>query len=93
MEDTEKEAETQAEEEAGSMRGAQHRTRSWVSRIRPWAEGSTELLSHPGCPVLFFKDLFIYFRGSVCMREWEWEGQCQAKSLRQTQSQNPEIIT
>ena len=45
----EREAETQAEGEAGSMQGAQRGTRSWVSRIRPWAEGSAKPLSHPGC--------------------------------------------
>ena len=42
----EREAETQAEGEAGSMQGAQCGTRSWVSRIRPWAEGSAKSLSH-----------------------------------------------
>ena len=35
----EREAETQAEGEAGSMQGARCGTRSWVSRITPWAEG------------------------------------------------------
>ena len=34
------------------MQGARHGTRSWVSRITPWAEGSAKLLSHPGCPLL-----------------------------------------
>ena len=43
---THTEAETQAEGEAGSLHG----TRSRVSRIRPWAEGSAKLLSHPGQP-------------------------------------------
>ena len=46
----EREAETQAEGEAGSMQGARHGTRSWVPRIRPWAEGSAKPLSHPGIP-------------------------------------------
>ena len=58
MRDTEreKEAETQAEGEAGSMQGAQRGTRSWVSRIRPWAEGGgAKPLSHRGWPLL---DLF-----------------------------------
>ena len=52
MRDTERErgAETQAEGEAGPTQGTQRATRSPVSRIRPWAEGSTKLLSHPGCP-------------------------------------------
>ena len=50
--ETEREAETQAEGEAGSMQGARCGTQSWVSRIRPWAEGGGKLLSHPGCPLL-----------------------------------------
>ena len=45
----EREAETQAEGEAGSMQGAQRGTRSRVSRIMLWAEGSAKPLSHPGC--------------------------------------------
>ena len=47
MRDTEREAEAQAEGEAGSTQGARHGTLSWVSRIRPWAEGSAKLLNHP----------------------------------------------
>ena len=54
----EREAETQAEGEAGSMQGARRGTRSWVSRIRPWAEGGAKLLSHPGCPVYFFLNCY-----------------------------------
>ena len=50
MRDREREAETQAEGEAGSMQGARRGTRSWGSRIMPWAEGGTKPLSHPGCP-------------------------------------------
>ena len=50
MRDTERAAETQGEEEAGPMQGAQRGTRSWVSRVTPWAEGSTKPLSHPGIP-------------------------------------------
>ena len=46
----EREAETQAEGEAGPMQGARCGTQSWVSRIRPWAEGGAKLLSYPGCP-------------------------------------------
>ena len=38
----ERETETQAEGEAGSMQGARCRTRSRVSRIMPWAEGSCQ---------------------------------------------------
>ena len=53
----EREAETQAEGEAGSMQGARRGTRSWVLRIRPWAEGGAKLLSPPGCPT-YPKDCF-----------------------------------
>ena len=50
MTDREREAEIQAEGEAGSMQGAQCGTWSRVSRIRLWAEGGAKPLSHPGCP-------------------------------------------
>ena len=49
--ETHREAETQADREAGSMQGAQCRTQSQVSRITPWAEGGAKPLSHPGCPM------------------------------------------
>ena len=54
MRDTEREAETQAEGEAGSMQGARCGTQSWVPRITSWAEGSAKLLSHRGCPEYMF---------------------------------------
>ena len=54
MRDTEREAETQAEGEAGSMQGARCGTWSRVSGIMPWAEGYTKPLSHQGCPYLNF---------------------------------------
>ena len=47
---TKREAETRAEGEAGSMQGARRRTRFWVSRITPWAEGGAKPLSLRGCP-------------------------------------------
>ena len=47
---SEREAETQAEGEAGSMQGARRGTQSWGSRIRPWAEGGAKPLSYLGCP-------------------------------------------
>ena len=50
MRDREREAETQAEGEAGPMQGARCRTQSRDSRITPWAEGGAKLLSHLGCP-------------------------------------------
>ena len=54
----EREAETQAEGEAGSMQGARHGTGSRVSRITPWAEGGTKPLSNPGCPVQDLREIF-----------------------------------
>ena len=54
-----REAETQAEGEAGSMQGARCGTQSWVSRITPWAESGVKLLSHPGCPPLLLYILYI----------------------------------
>ena len=48
------------------MQGDRHGTRSRVSRIRLWAEGSTKPLSHPGCPNFIFltkkfnKESFLY---------------------------------
>ena len=42
------EGETQAEGAADSMQGARRGTQSRVSRITPWAEGNTKMLSHPG---------------------------------------------
>ena len=63
----EREAETQAEGEAGSTQGARGGTRSQVSRIRPWADGGTKLLSHLGLPRSEFsrfvslQGLFFFF--------------------------------
>ena len=36
------------------MQGARRGTRSWDSRITPWAEGGPKPLSPPGCPHLVF---------------------------------------
>ena len=59
MRDTEREkergAETQAEGEAGSTRGARCGTRPWVSRITLQAKGSAKPLGHQSCPRNFFK--------------------------------------
>ena len=43
------EKERKAEGEAGSMQGAQHRTRSLISRITSWDGGGAKPLSHRGC--------------------------------------------
>ena len=56
----EREAETQAEGEAGSTQGAGCGTPSWVSRIKPWAEGGAKPLSHPGCPIIFNCEICLF---------------------------------
>ena len=58
MRDTGREAETQAEGEAGSMQGAQHGTQSQDSRITPWAASGAKPLHHRGCPILRFLILY-----------------------------------
>ena len=56
MTDTEqeREAETQAEGEAGSMQGARNWTRSRVFKITPWAAGGAKPMRHRACPHLWF---------------------------------------
>ena len=51
-----------------------------VSRIRPWAEGGTKPLSHPGCP----KD-FIY----LFMRDTERERQRHRQREKQAPCREP----
>ena len=62
MRDTEqeREAETQAEGEAGSMQEARRGTRSRVSRITPRAAGGAEPLRHHGCPHVFSLTHMVY---------------------------------
>ena len=43
------------------MQGARRGTRSWVSRIRPWAKSGAKPLGHPGCPKK------LYFHLSHCI--------------------------
>ena len=51
MKDTEREVETQAEGETGSMQGARCGTQTWESRIMPWAKGAgAQPVSHSGIP-------------------------------------------
>ena len=50
MRDIQREAETQAEGEAGSLQGARCGTRSQDSKITPRAEGGATRLNHWGCP-------------------------------------------
>ena len=47
MIESEREAETQAEGEAGSMQGAQRETRTRVSRTTPWARGRRQTAEPP----------------------------------------------
>ena len=54
MRDTERKAETQAEEEAGSIQGARRGTQSRVPRITPRAAGGAKPLCHGGCPIITF---------------------------------------
>ena len=58
MRDTQREAETQAEGEAGSLGGAGCRSRSRDPRVMPWAEGRCSFAEPPRCPQeLFFNCL------------------------------------
>ena len=59
MRDTEREreAETQAKGEAGSLQGAQCGTQSWIQGSRPEQKADAEPLSHSGIPDLqYFKN-------------------------------------
>ena len=56
---THREAETQAEGEAGSTQGARRKTRSQVSRITPWAKGRGQTAEPPRDPLVFL----IYLSG------------------------------
>ena len=61
MRETEREAETQAEEEAGSMQEAQCGTWSQDSGIMPWAKGRHSTAEPPRCPHIWsFLMCFIY---------------------------------
>ena len=53
--ESEREAQTQAEREAGSTQEARCGTRSRVSRITPQAAGGAKPLHHRGCP----KDYYL----------------------------------
>ena len=55
--ETDREAETQAEGEVGSMQGARCRTRSQVSRIMPGPKAGAKPQSHPEIPLLKYLKL------------------------------------
>ena len=74
--DREREAETQAEGEAGSMPGARRGTRSQDSRIVPWAKGRCQTAEPPRDPPdyfflrqynLFFSLHFNFYTSTVCI--------------------------
>ena len=59
MKDTQREAETQAEGEAGSPQEARCGTRFWDSGIMPWAKGRCSVTEPPTRPSIFFKDFIL----------------------------------
>ena len=61
MRDTEREreAETQAKGDAGSMLGAGRGTRSRDHRTAPWAKGRCQTAEPPRDPVFWFFNFFI----------------------------------
>ena len=54
MKDTQREAETQAEGEAGSMQGARRGLDPGTPGSRSRLKAGTKLRSHPGCPEYYF---------------------------------------
>ena len=82
MIDIEREAETQAEGEAGSMPGARRGTRSWDSRIAPWAKGRCQTAEPPRDPQEIFKKDFIYLFMRNTQREAETQAEGEAGSLQ-----------
>ena len=54
MRDTQREAETQAEGEAGSMQGARCGTRFQIPESPPEPKADAQPLSHPGIPKINF---------------------------------------
>ena len=84
----ERSAETQAKGEAGSMQGARRGTRSWVSRIRPWAEDGAKSPSHLGCPKMivfyFFLNIlfYLFMRDTEREREAETQAEGEAGSMQ-----------
>ena len=59
MRDAEREAETQAEGEAGSLQGAPCGTRSRDPGSRPEPKADAQPLSHPGAPRI---TIFVYLK-------------------------------
>ena len=65
MRDTQREAETQGEGEAGSVQGAQCGTPSWIPGSRPELKANAQLLSHPRHPHLASLDAPIAMLSSI----------------------------
>ena len=63
MRDTEKEAETQAEGEAGSLQGARCRTWIWDPGVTPWAQGRCQTAAPPRDPWFFLFDGMVLGSG------------------------------
>ena len=61
MRDTQRKAETQAEGEAGSLRGAQCGIWSWDPRVMPWAEGRRSTTEHPRLQYLWHTCVFYTY--------------------------------
>ena len=59
--DWEREAETQAEGEAGSMQAARCGNRSWSPGSHPGPKAGAKPLSHPGIPFSHFQRLLVQF--------------------------------
>ena len=64
----EREAEIQAEREAGSMQGARREIRFWDPRITPWVEGRCSTAKPPKCPTssTFYINLNLGFSDYAC---------------------------
>ena len=74
MRDTEREAETQAEGEAGSLRGARCGTRSRDLGVTPWAEGGCSTAEPAARPSTNLYDLETQaLRGETrSLVSWIW---------------------
>ena len=89
MKDIQREAETQAEGEAGSSQGAQCRTRSQILGSDPEPKAEAQLLSHPGIPVWVFwmNRALGSWLGDVCViHMYLWL--CSSASHMETSSYN-----
>ena len=71
LRDTERETETQAEGEVGSLRGAQCGTQSRDPRVRSWAKGRCSTAEPPRCPPKMpFLNKNVLDEGLIPGRDW-----------------------